>query len=106
MPSRGAEAPLLHAITFRLARTSSSYGPDGVDRRDSANGATFTQPLTRIDSIYFSATVFATVGFGDITAKGQGTRVLVTIQMMLDLVVVGLVVRLVVNAIIGTQRQS
>ena len=58
--------------------------------------------------MYFSATVFTTVGFGDITAKGQGARVLVTIQMMLDLVVVGLVVRLVVTAAIkiGRQRQS
>ena len=74
---------------------------------DHANAATFTQPLTRIDSMYFSATVFTTVGFGDITAKGQGARVLVTIQMMLDLVVIGLVVRLVVNAVkVGRQRQS
>ncbi len=72
-----------------------------------AHSATFTLPLTRIDSMYFSATVFTTVGFGDITANGQGARVLVTIQMMLDLVVVGLVVRLVVNAVkIGRQRQS
>jgi voltage-gated potassium channel len=39
---------------------------------DHANGATFTQPLTRIDSMYFWATVFTTVGFGDITAKGAG----------------------------------
>ncbi len=74
---------------------------------DHANGTTFAQPLTRIDSMYFSATVFTTVGFGDITARGQGARVLVTIQMMLDLVVVGLVVRLVVNAVkVGRQRQS
>ena len=72
-----------------------------------ANAATFAQPLTRIDSMYFSATVFTTVGFGDITAKGQGARVLVTIQMMLDLVVIGFVVRLVVNAVkVGRQRQS
>ncbi len=39
---------------------------------DHANTATFEQPLTRIDSMYFSATVFTTVGFGDITAKSQG----------------------------------
>jgi voltage-gated potassium channel len=74
---------------------------------DHANATTFAQHLTRIDSMYFSATVFTTVGFGDITAKGQDARVIVTIQMMLDLVVVGLVVRLVVNAVkVGRQRQS
>jgi uncharacterized protein with GYD domain len=66
----------------------------------------FTQPLTRIDSMYFSATVFITVGFGDITARSEAARVIVTVQMMLDLVVVGLVARLVVNAIkAGKQRQ-
>lgn len=72
-----------------------------------ANAATFSQPLTRIDAMYFSATVFTTVGFGDITARSQGARVLVTVQMLLDLVVVGLVLRLVVNAVkVGRQRQT
>jgi voltage-gated potassium channel len=52
-----------------------------------------------LDAMYFSATVFTTVGFGDITAKSETARVLVTCQMMLDLVVIGLVVRLVLNAI-------
>jgi voltage-gated potassium channel len=71
-----------------------------------AQPTTFAQPLSRIDSMYFSATVFTTVGFGDIAARGEAARVVVTLQMMLDLVVVGLVVRLVVNAIkIGKQRQ-
>jgi len=74
---------------------------------DHAQATTFAQPLSRIDSMYFSATVFTTVGFGDITAKGEAARVVVTFQMMLDLVIVGLVVRLVVNAIrIGRQRRA
>jgi voltage-gated potassium channel len=30
--------------------------------------ASFTQPLTHTDALYFTVTVFATVGFGDITA--------------------------------------
>ena len=34
-----------------------------------ANVATFGDSLTRIDAMYFSATVFTTVGFGDIAAK-------------------------------------
>lgn len=57
--------------------------------------------------MYLSATVFTTVGFGDITAKTEAARVVVTIQMMLDLVIIGLVVRLVVNAIkVGQRRHS
>jgi hypothetical protein len=74
---------------------------------DHANPTTFTQPLSRIDSMYFSVTVFTTVGFGDVTAKAQAARVVVTCQMILDLVIVGLVLRLLVNAIkIGRQRQT
>ena len=56
--------------------------------------------------MYFSTTIFATVGFGDITAKSQAARVVVTLQMFLDLVILGLVARLVVNAVrIGKQRR-
>ena len=53
----------------------------------------------------FSSTVFTTVGFGDITAKTQAARVVTTCQMWLDLVIVGLVVRLVVNAIKQGQKR-
>ena len=49
--------------------------------------------------MYFSSTVLTTVGFGYVTAKTEAARILVTVQMMLDLVVIGLVVRLVLNAI-------
>ena len=57
--------------------------------------------------MYYSATVFTTVGFGDITAKSEAARVVVTIQMMLDLVIIGLVARLVVNAVkVGQRRQT
>lgn len=74
---------------------------------DHANATTFTQPLSRIDSMYFSVTVFTTFGFGDIAAKAQAARVIVTYQMIMDLVIVGVVLRLVVNAIkIGRQRQG
>ena len=40
-----------------------------------ATAANFTQPLTRTDALYFSVTVFTTVGFGDITAKSETARV-------------------------------
>lgn len=65
----------------------------------------FTQPLSRTDALYFTVTVFATVGFGDITAKTETARVLVTLQMVGGLVVVGLVAKLLVSAArIGVQR--
>jgi voltage-gated potassium channel len=72
-----------------------------------SNEATFGTGQTKLDSLYFSGTVFTTVGFGDITAKTQAARAVVLIQMMLDLVILGLVVRLIVNAIkIGQKRRT
>ena len=56
-------------------------------------------PLSRTDALYFTVTVFATVGFGDITATSQFARVLVTVQMILDLIVLGAVVRVFIGAV-------
>ncbi len=61
--------------------------------------------MSRTDAMYFSSTVFTTVGFGDITAKTEAARLVVTLQMWLDLVFLGLVVRLVVNAVKFNQQR-
>ena len=70
-----------------------------------ANQSSFGVPLSRTDAMYFSSTVFTTVGFGDITAKSETARLVVTIQMWLDLVFLGLVVKLVVNAVKFSQQR-
>jgi len=59
----------------------------------------FTVPLTKTDALYFTVTVFSTVGFGDITAKSELARILVMIQMMFDLAVFGLVAKLIFGAV-------
>ncbi|MGP0108487.1 MAG: potassium channel family protein [Acidimicrobiales bacterium] len=70
-----------------------------------AQSGAFGVNLSRIDAMYFSATVFSTVGFGNIAAASQAARTIVTVQMMLDLVVIGIVIRGVVSAVkIGRQR--
>ena len=61
--------------------------------------AAFSEPLTRTDGIYFTVTVFATVGFGDITPVSELARVLVTVQMLVGLVAVGLIAKLVLGAV-------
>ena len=63
-----------------------------------ANPATFTVPLDHNSAFYFTVTVFATVGFGDITPKTGGMQMLVTVQMLLNLAVLGLVIRLLTSA--------
>jgi voltage-gated potassium channel len=66
----------------------------------------FTAPLTRTDALYFTVTVFSTVGFGDITAKTETARLVVTGQMIADLVVLGLAIKAIVSAVRrGRQRQ-
>jgi len=59
----------------------------------------FTAPLTRTDALYFTVTVFATVGFGDISARTEPTRLLVSGQMILDLAILGLGARVILNAV-------
>jgi len=61
--------------------------------------ASFSEQLTRTDSLYFAVTTFASVGYGDITAVSQTTRVLVMIQMIGDLILVGIVAHAIVGAV-------
>lgn len=61
--------------------------------------AAFTETLTRLDSAYFTLTVFATVGFGDIAPVTETARAVTMAQMAGDLVLVGVVARMVVNAV-------
>jgi len=70
------------------------------------SASSFSQPLSRSDALYFTVTVFATVGFGDITATTEVARLVVTGQMIADLIVLGLGVRVLVSAVQrGRQRQ-
>jgi len=59
---------------------------------------TFTQPLDHTRSLYFTVSIFSTVGFGDITPRTDPARLVVSTQMLLDLVLIGAVVRLIFNA--------
>jgi len=58
----------------------------------------FTEEISRTDALYFTVTVFATVGFGDIAPRTDLTRIVTMIQMIINLVVVGLVARVVFGA--------
>lgn len=45
----------------------------------------FTEPLNRVDALYFTTATFATVGFGDIAPVSQLARAVVTVQMIAGL---------------------
>jgi hypothetical protein len=96
---RGVEA-LATSIPFFLLLFAATYVV-----LTTISAGNFSQPLSRTDAIYFTVTVFATVGFGDITAKTEVARLVVTGQMLADLVVLGLGVRVLLSAVQrGRQR--
>lgn len=63
-----------------------------------ASASTFSEGLDHTRAMYFTITVFSTVGFGDITPTTDPARIVVSLQMILDLVIIGGVVRVLVNA--------
>ena len=63
--------------------------------------------MTHTNALYFTVTVFATVGFGDITAKTEAARLVVTGQMITDLIIIGVGVKVIAGAITrGRQRRA
>ena len=64
-----------------------------------SQGGQFTEPLSRLDSLYFTVTVFATVGFGDIAPVSQAARIVAILQMIGDLAIIGLAARSLFNAV-------
>jgi voltage-gated potassium channel len=84
---------VLFAVSYLLI--ARSY-PDALSER-----------LDRVGGLYFAMTVFTTVGFGDIAARTEQARVLVLVQMLVDLVYIGLLGRAIVEAArIGVQRRG
>jgi hypothetical protein len=72
-----------------------------------ASAAAFTQPLTRTDALYFTVTIFSTVGFGDIAPKSEAARVVLIVQMIGDLAVLGAGIRVLLGAVQrGRQQRS
>jgi hypothetical protein len=66
----------------------------------------FSEPLTRTNALYYTLTVFSTVGFGDITPKTEPARVVTMLQMVADLMVFGVVARVLVGAVSAGLRNK
>nr|WP_206322014.1 potassium channel family protein [Streptomyces sp. HNM0575] len=66
---------------------------------------TFDQPLTRTDALYFTVTTFATVGYGDIVPATQTAKVIVMVQVLGDLLLIGVALKVVLGAVqVGLRR--
>ena len=85
--------PLLFASTYFVMERNSA--------------ASFTEPMTRTDALYFTVTVFTTVGFGDISPKSETARVVLMVQMLADLALLGTGIRVILGAVQhGRERRS
>lgn len=60
--------------------------------------ATFHGVMDRTTALYFAVTIFSTVGFGDITPHTDLARLICTVQMLADLAVIAVVIRLILGA--------
>ena len=83
----GVLVPVYLLIFARIYLTSSISDP-----------ASFSADLDQTTALYFTVTVFATVGFGDIVAQSEQMMLLVTAQMLLNLAILGLMIRLLTGA--------
>lgn len=93
-PGVRAMEALTTSIPFLLLSFAAAYY---MMERNSA--AAFGTALTRLDAVYFSVTVFATVGFGDIAAHTELARGVVTAQMIVDFLFLGIVARVLLSAV-------
>ncbi|MCM2422023.1 potassium channel family protein [Streptomyces sp. RKAG293] len=101
-PGLRAVEALTTAVPLFLLLFASTYFLVARDRPSS-----FSEPLNRTDALYFTVTVFATVGFGDITPVSELSRVLTTVQMIADLILVGLIAKVLFGAVrIGLRRRE
>ena len=97
---RTVEALATTGPLFLIVFASSHYVIDTIDP------GSYTQPMTRLDALYFTVTTFATVGYGDISPVSQTARLVATLQMLLGLVFLGLVARVVTGATrLGMKRR-
>jgi voltage-gated potassium channel len=64
-----------------------------------ADGTQFTDTLSRSDALYFTVTIFSTVGFGDISPQSEAARLVTSGQMILDLIILGLGIRIILEAV-------
>ncbi|MFI1715722.1 potassium channel family protein [Streptomyces sp. NPDC053513] len=101
-PGLRAVEAMSTSIPFFLLLFSASYVALAA-----LSPTSFGEPLSHSDALYFTVTVFSTVGFGDITAKTEAARLVVTVQMLADLVILGLALKIIVGAVRrGRQRRA
>ena len=89
------------AASTLLVVFAATYSVISTGRPDS-----FSEPLSRTDALYFTVTVFATVGFGDIAPRSDLARIITMVQMMTGLIAVGILGKIVFAAMQKALRRQ
>jgi hypothetical protein len=96
---RALEGLFLALPLFLILFATTYYG---MSQADAAN---FTAPLSRTDALYFTVTIFSTVGFGDISARAESARLVVSAQMILDLIILGAGAKIILGTVQRTKER-
>jgi hypothetical protein len=100
-PGLRAMEALATSVPFFILLFASTYVLLGK-----ISASNFSQHMTHTNALYFTVTVFATVGFGDITATTATPRLVVTAQMILDLILLGLAAKVILGAVTRSRQQQ
>jgi voltage-gated potassium channel len=91
-PMLAAAEAILIVVSMLIFGFSSVYLAVGRE------AAQFEGLDTRIDAVYFTVATLSTVGYGDVHAEGQLARGLVTLQILFDLSLLAVSVKLLLGA--------
>lgn len=97
-PGLRALESLTASILLLLVAFASVYYAMSVEEPSA-----FSEHLDKLGAMYFAITTLATVGYGDIAAQSDPARLAVSIQMLFDLVFLGVGIR-VMSGVIQTVR--
>ena len=104
-----SDAPRLRTVRAVVIGVSTLFVVFAATYSVISNGRpdSFSEPLSRTDALYFTVTVFATVGFGDIAPRTDVARIVTMVQMIVGLIAVGLLGKIVFAAMQkGLRRQE
>ena len=85
---------IVSALVFLVISFSSAYFVLAANYDNQIKGLD-----TKLDGIYFTITILATVGFGDISATGQTARGIVSVQMVVNFAVLAVSLRVITWAL-------
>ncbi len=59
----------------------------------------FDESLDHVAALYFALTTLTTIGYGDIAPVSDAARIVVMVQMVVDVIIIGVFIKLVTNVV-------